>query len=287
MVKVMIADDNIDLNSMYCKFLTNDKSIEVVSSTTDGEKKKQLKEVQKQINELAKDSLEQIKTMKNTETTAKIGEEEYYKYHGVWTKLKDEEKEKNKNISLKSYAEYKNQVYGLTQSKRKSGELTSKQQLKNKDKIGIILNSNFSEKEKEEIYKKYINSEDKKIQLVDKLNFPLIEYLKYKQQDFKNDKDKDGETISGTKKKKVAKYLASISNKQLPMEYKKIICKIEGVSKIKGVENLDSDVARFVNSYKGLKFDDKKEILESIGFNVDKKGKVTSTIILPIKKSVK
>lgn len=37
MVKVMIADDNIDLNSMYCKFLTNDKSIEVVSSTTDGE----------------------------------------------------------------------------------------------------------------------------------------------------------------------------------------------------------------------------------------------------------
>ena len=37
MVKVMVADDNIELNSMYCKFLTNDKNVEVVSSTLDGE----------------------------------------------------------------------------------------------------------------------------------------------------------------------------------------------------------------------------------------------------------
>lgn len=37
MIKVMVADDNIELNSMCCKFLTNDKDIEVVSTTTDGE----------------------------------------------------------------------------------------------------------------------------------------------------------------------------------------------------------------------------------------------------------
>lgn len=36
MVSVMIADDNTDLNKMYCKFLTNDKDINVISSTIDG-----------------------------------------------------------------------------------------------------------------------------------------------------------------------------------------------------------------------------------------------------------
>lgn len=38
MIRVMVADDNIDLNNMYCKFLTKDKDIEIISQTTDGQK---------------------------------------------------------------------------------------------------------------------------------------------------------------------------------------------------------------------------------------------------------
>lgn len=38
MIEVMVADDNIELNSLCCKFLTKDKNIKIVSSTTDGEK---------------------------------------------------------------------------------------------------------------------------------------------------------------------------------------------------------------------------------------------------------
>ena len=37
MVHVMIAEDNIELSSMYCKFLTKDKNIKVISQTRDGE----------------------------------------------------------------------------------------------------------------------------------------------------------------------------------------------------------------------------------------------------------
>ena len=174
----------------------------------------------------------------------------------------------------------------MTKNKKATGELKENQSLKNTDKIGILLNTNLTDSEKEQVYKSSINSEDKKIELVDKLGFPLIEYLKYKQQSFKNDKDEDGETISGTKKQKVATYLSNIPNSQLSIDYKKIICKIEGVSKISGVKNLDSDVVRFVDS-KNLSREEKKDLLESIGFDVDKYGNVKSTIMLPIKKSVK
>ena len=38
MVQVMIAEDNIEISSMYCKFLTKDKNINIISRTEDGEK---------------------------------------------------------------------------------------------------------------------------------------------------------------------------------------------------------------------------------------------------------
>lgn len=38
MVQVMIAEDNIELSSMYCSFLTKDKNINIISKTRDGEK---------------------------------------------------------------------------------------------------------------------------------------------------------------------------------------------------------------------------------------------------------
>ena len=37
MIRVMVADDNIDINNMYCKFLTKDKDIKIISQTTDGQ----------------------------------------------------------------------------------------------------------------------------------------------------------------------------------------------------------------------------------------------------------
>ena len=38
MIKVMVAEDNSDENSMFCKVLTKDENIKVVSYTLDGEK---------------------------------------------------------------------------------------------------------------------------------------------------------------------------------------------------------------------------------------------------------
>lgn len=38
MIEVMVADDNKELNSLTCNFLTKDKNIKIVSSTTDGQK---------------------------------------------------------------------------------------------------------------------------------------------------------------------------------------------------------------------------------------------------------
>ena len=152
----------------------------------------------------------------------------------------------------------------------------------NKKKIGILANSNYSDKTKEIIYKNVEEgSKDKKIILVDKLGLPINQYLKYKSQKFESDKDEDGETISGTKKQKVYDYLNNISDKDLSEDYKKIILKIEDIN------DYDNDIVNFVNNSKQLNYDERTEILKDLGFKIDKDGKIQTKSIIPIYKYVK
>ena len=105
--------------------------------------------------------------------------------------------------------------------------------------------------------------------------------MNYKSQKFENDKDSDGETISGSKKQKVYNYLNSISNKELSQDYKKIICKIENIN------DYDNDIVNFINNSKNLNYSERTEILKNIGFKIDKDGKIQTKSILPIYKYVK
>ena len=151
----------------------------------------------------------------------------------------------------------------------------------NKQKIGVLANSDYSDKTKEIIYKNTEGSNDKKIILVDKLKLPINEYLNYKSQKFENDKDSDGETISGSKKQKVYNYLDSLSDEELSQDYKKIICKIEGIN------DYDNDIVNFVNNSKNLNYSERTEILKNIGFKIDKDGKIQTKSMIPIYKYVK
>ncbi len=254
------------------------------SNISDKDKKEQVRNIQKQINDIVENKLSNVDNLEKSDKYATIDDSQYYKdAKENWNELSEEEKEKNKNfnISLKNYSDYKYQISKLKQEKIDNGELKESGQLKDKDKIQILIDSNYSKEEKENIYKNYINSTDKKTILVDKLGLPINEYLKYKTKTFENDKDSDGETISGSKKKKVYTYLNSISDKELSQDYKKIICKIEDIN------DYDNDIVNFVNNSKQLSYSDKTEILKNIGFKIDKDGKIQTKSILPIYKYVK
>ena len=51
------------------------------------------------------------------------GDKKYYKYHDEWTVLSEEDENKNKNISLKTYADYKNKVYNQTPQQNEKAHL--------------------------------------------------------------------------------------------------------------------------------------------------------------------
>ena len=243
------------------------------SSATDKEKKAQLKEVQEQINELAKNSLEAVEKIQNTSTTATIGDKKYYKYHDEWTALSEEEIKKNKNISLKTYADYKNKVYSQTQTKRAKGELSETQSLKNKDKIQIILDSKYSNNEISAIYDNYIkSSSDTEYDIMKATGIDIKEYLKYKQQEFTSDKDDDGtlagKTVSKSKQKKVVEYLNSMNIKgnQRLLLYA-----------MQGYTTTSSQKTQLANYVKGLKIDNNTKLKlydKFSGFTVYKDGTI-------------
>lgn len=231
------ASDNDILASKYASSVSEEMSKlykekrEIQKSDlSDKEKKTKVKEVQEKINTLAKEGLENLNdfstTNSNTSNTAIIGNEKYYKSTNVsdgsvtWQKVSDDEAKKIKNISLKTYANYKEQVAQETIKQRKNGTLQENQNLKDKDKIQILLNGNYSNNEKTTIYENFIlDSDNKKYEIIKKSftdkGLNITKYLKYVSQEFTSDKEDDGtvngKAISGSKKDKVVDYINSIS----------------------------------------------------------------------------
>ena len=252
------------------------------SDLKDETKKEQLKAVQKEINNLAKKGVEEVEFAKVKDLTAEAGEEKYYKYHGEWTKLDDDEKEKTQNISLESYADFKNKIYYETQRQKDSGELEEDKQLKNTTKSKILLDSKYSDKDKLELYKNYISSTDKKVSVaVEKLGMHINVYLDYKSNKFENDKDEDGETISGTKRDKVYNYVNNL--KDVDLIYKSLIIKMSDIND----PYADKAIVDNVNKNKDINSEERIDILKTLGFKVDKYGNVENLIFIPIRSRIK
>ena len=94
----------------------------------------------------------------------------------------------------------------------------------------------------------------------------ISDYYIIKSQEFTSSKDKNGKTISGSKKAKVINYINSMN---IPVSQKAILINLNGYK----LTNYNSKVINYVNSSNNTTAD-KKEILKSLGFEVyTKNGK--------------
>lgn len=253
------------------------------SDLPDIEKKEKIKDIQKEINKIAKDRLANVENLKIDRNTAKIGNNQYYKATNTkdgtqdWKKLSEEEIRKNKNISLTTYADYKEKVAKETIKQRKNGTISEDGSIKDKDKITILLNSACSIEEKTALYEQYIlSTTDKKYPIVKTTNIDTTQYLQYKLADangkFDSDKKDDGtvtgKSVSGSAKQKRWQY---IENMNITYTQKLILY---------GLECTPNDIQQkqIVNYVKSLPNKTNKEKLEILsqfkGFTIYKDGRV-------------
>lgn len=179
---------------------------------------------------------------------------------------------KKSNISLNNYIDYKIKEKEETKKQRDNGTLSKNQSLSNVDKIDILLNSRYSDKEKRGIYENYIKSEnDTEYKIMSYTNVDIDEYLKYKQQEFESDYEDDGTTtgkaISNSKQKKVYAYVNSSG-----MSYEQKLLLLGMKYKLNGQER--TTLANYVNNL-DITSDEKIKIYEKLeGFTVYKNGNV-------------
>ena len=184
---------------------------------------------------------------------------------------KDYKKMERTGISLEKYIDYK--VKEKTEEKRRSKELTDNQDLKDTDKIQILLNSNYSNKEISAIYENYIkNTKDTQYYIVEESGMDIKEYLKYKQQNFESDRKDDGtingKAISKSKQKKEYEY---VNNMKITYNQKLILLGMQ-YSLTSGEK---TKLANYVNEM-NLNKKEKLEVYEKLkGFKVYKDGRVT------------
>ena len=157
-------------------------------------------------NLLESDTYKKLNDEKKAELISEIVSDSYSKakYDVLEIDSKEYEKLRNvfRDVSEKTYYDYKIKTQDLK---------------KDSEKIEAIVNSNYSNKEKQALYEKTLLSDsDKKYPIIKEAGINIQEYLKYKLQDFSADKKDDGtvsgKSISGSSKQKKYNYIMSMEN---------------------------------------------------------------------------
>lgn len=237
------------------------------------DKKEAVRDVQKEINDLVEEKLDTVEDIQINGDIAQVGDIQYYRYKGEWTALSEEEKEKTKGISLKTYADYQNKVAKISEQKKVKDESVTKS-----DRINILVSSKYSSSEKDKIYSQIIDKDDKVYSTLKKLDTSknvINQYLDYLQTDLKANREDDGtekgKAISGSKRQKVYNYINSIPNSKLSYKQRLFLT---------GVNTTLSDSDQYI-IYKLIKVDnsltpdEKLEVFEQLdGFTVYTNGTI-------------
>lgn len=194
------------------------------------------------INEIISDSYSKAKY-----DVLKIDSEEYEKL-----------RETLKNVKPTSYYDYKFKTEGMK---------------KDSEKIDVIVNSNYSNKEKTLLYENYILSKSNTTYpLIKQTGIDINEYLRYTQQEFESDKidngTTSGKTVSGSSKKKAYEY---VNNMNITYEQRLMLLGMRYAL-------TNTEQTRLYNYVTTLDYsqEEMKEVFEKLkGFTVYNDGRVT------------
>lgn len=221
------------------------------------------KYVENSLNSLMKDAdYKKLSNDKKAEIINEIVSDSYSKakYDVLKIDSKEYEKKRNtlKDVKPSSYYNYKFKTEDMK---------------KDNEKINVLVNANYTDKEKTAIYENYIlSSTNTTYPLLKKSGIDIDEYMKYLQQDFKSEKKDDGttsgKTVAGSAKRKTYKYVNSMN-----ISYEQKLLLLGTQYKLNNAER-----TKLYNYVKTLDYsqEEMQKVFEKLqGFTVYKDGRVT------------
>ena len=232
------------------------------SSLSDSEKYEQVREIQEQINSMAKNAMNNYENINKTSNYATVGDKEYYLKNDTWTKVDKEELEELNSLDMDIKA--KSTYFNL---KSEISEINDSKAENKKSQIATaVKNTSLTDQQKAYVYGKNYSS-DETLDLVINTGISFNEYLDYASQEFEADKNSEGKTISGSRKKKVYDYLNSMN---IDYEQKLILAKMEYPAE----DRYNYEIIDYLNSNSSIDYDTMESILLELGFKVDANGNI-------------
>lgn len=204
------------------------RTIQAETGLSNSEKSSALREVQRQIDDIAKNALDTYENIDKTSSYYSIEGIEYYKNINSdgeveWRKVDEEELEKLNSLEMdiNDKTAYFNAKVGITEIDREyeanredlDEEIDADRikELSNKKKSSVIdtvMNTDLTDKQKELLYTKYYSTEETVDKILDN-GTSMNTYLQFEKDTigFEADKDEDGKSISGSKSNKYEEYL--------------------------------------------------------------------------------
>ena len=235
---------------------------EIQSDTTLSKKEKYEKAqaIKAEINRLAKEGLDNYENISITGDYAEINGQEYQKTDDGWKKLSSNTSDEVNSLGLtnrekNNYIKTQKDISNIKKKYKDTDDYVGKKQ----DIIGDIINTNLNDEAKMSLYQD--TYKDKFSNYATDLGFDADTYLEYKAQDFSADKDRNGKSISGSKKRKVFDYINSMD---VPYEQKLILAK----SEYNSFNDNNYEIIEYIENT-GMDYDERIELYKALGFKVD------------------
>lgn len=221
------------------------------------EKYQKAQDIKREINRLAKEGLDNYKNVDITGDYANINGNDYQRNEDGWKNVSSKSADNMNTLGLNSGEK---ETYINTQNNISNIKNTTKDYGEKKNKIvNEIRRANLDDDTKIALYNETYKDENAQ-KYVD-AGIKADDYLNFKSQTFTADKDKNGKSISGSKKQKIFDY---IQNMNIPFEQKVILAKSEYPT----YNEYNQEIVDYLNK-SNLSYDEMVDVLEDLGFKVD------------------
>lgn len=273
------ATDEDKLVNQYIYSITSDmgelyaerRAVQNDDSLTKAEKYAKSQAIKDEINRLAKEGLDGYKNVNKTENYAIVGGREFNKYTAndgterwgsVYEDVLDEMNALGMELEEKS--EFFN-AQSIIKDIQSNYDGSTDYNAKKRDVISVIKGTNLNDEQKAYLYDKYYASTET-LKAVTTLGIDFDSYLDFESQEFEADVDRNGKTISGSKKKKVFDYINSMN---IDFGQKLVLAKLQYNS----YDEYNHELINYLNE-SDLTYEEEVELLKKMGFEVDDAGNI-------------
>ena len=243
------------------------------SNLSDDLKFKQVREIQSQINEMAKNALETYENVKVDGKYATVNDIPY-KYlddKGKWYELYDYEVEKMNDAT---------KILGITPGEYWGNKDEYDMKAFYPEKYAVLQEEGISVKDYKEKYEEkytyyaddysWAGNNPEKYTFSKAITDSVVDYRKITSElyDIRADKDENGNSISGTAKAKKQAYIWSLDIEE-PQKY--LLFK----SEYNSYDDHNQEIVDYIIGRDDLTYEEKKTILTNIGFTVDDNGNIS------------